>query len=102
MATFFDQHGYLTVVGPDSVSTIGIEGFKQMSIRNKSTSTTNATLSGSSAITICGRPNGSIVLLPGDDITIGSGESSVDGDLIDVPSGCTVEIVAVQTRPISS
>jgi hypothetical protein len=102
-ADYFEKYGFLTLTGA-AITISGQEGWKYVSIKNDASSAGNVTLSSSYTGTIGKQPNGTIVVVPGDSNTLGTGENAVDGVTITAPAGTTAYIEAVKMidTPIGS
>lgn len=94
--TYFEKYGLLTSTGSDAITIDGSEGWRYISISVKSDSTQPATITSTYTGNIGGRVNGSIDVAIGESLNIGTGQNSVGGLIITVPTGCVVKIVGVK------
>lgn len=98
---YFEIYSQVTLVGPDSMTFSGVEGWRYIAIEVDSASASGATISSSYDSTIGGKTNGTIVRGPGKVYNIGTGDNSIDGVTITAPSGCTVYVGAVKFKPVT-
>ncbi|MDD5013549.1 MAG: hypothetical protein PHW73_00420 [Atribacterota bacterium] len=102
-AEYFEKYCFVTLTD-EAITISGSEGWKYVSIKNSASSGGNITLTSSYTGNIGGKVNGSIVIVPGDSNTLGTGDNAVDGVTITVPAGTTayVEAVKMINTPIGS
>jgi hypothetical protein len=96
----FETYGFVTLTGSDAMTISGSEGWKYISIKVTSGSSTSATVTSDYVGNLGGKINGSINLAAGESLNIGTGENSVSGVTITAPSGCTVEVTGVKFQQV--